>query len=151
MQNAVLAESHSYNVYCRIRRARLDTRDTLVRLSHVENHAARLDIFHKRSDGNFEDDIRAVLAELFAPASVLSVLSKITPLIAKIEQRAHAFISNDDDITAAASVTSVRSACGDIFSLRKEIAPSPPLPALTKIFTRSINTVLLLPVSKNVP
>ena len=59
--------------------------------------------------------------------------------MAEIGQGIETLIYNKDNVAALAAVTPVRPSCRDIFSLRKETCPSPPLPLETMILALSIN------------
>ena len=83
-------------------------------LRQVCHDRVAFSVAHHGADGNLDDQIRAVLAELLAASAVFSALRLVFSFITEIHQGAQVAVGLDDDVAAFAAVSAVRTALRNI-------------------------------------
>jgi hypothetical protein len=84
----------------------------------------------KRARGEFNDEIGAIMAGFLGALPMAAVCGFKLAFVLKLLKGALAMRCHEDDVTAFAPVTTVRSAAGDKFFASEAYASTAPVPGL---------------------
>ena len=88
--------------------------DERLGVGHILDDLVRFRVAHDGAARHADREILALLAELARALTVHAVVGDVFALVAKVHQRGHVVVDNEDDVAAVAAVAAVGAARGDV-------------------------------------
>ena len=88
--------------------------DEIGGVGHILDELVRFRVAHDGAARHADREILALLAELARALTVHAVVGDVFALVAKVHQRGHVVVDNEDDVAAVAAVAAVGAARGDV-------------------------------------
>jgi len=88
--------------------------DERLGVGHILDDLVRFRVAHDGAARHADREIIALLAELARALTVHAVVGDVFALVAKVHQRGHVVVDNEDDVAAVAAVAAVGAARGDV-------------------------------------